>query len=87
MPADLTESNQKRKHLRPQLESGISRNTGIPLGEAWLKKSWPELLDAHYKCDAPGPAVCLQDALHMITTGKVPITCPGAKKIPRGLEK
>ena len=28
----------------------------------------------------PGPAVCLQDALHMITTSKVLITCPGAKK-------
>ena len=24
--------------------------------------------------------MCLQDALHMITTGKVLITCPGAKK-------
>ena len=80
MPADLTEANQKRKNLRPQLESGKSRNTGEPCGEGLLKKNWPELLDAHYQCQVPGPSACLQDALHMITTGKVRITCPGAKK-------
>ena len=60
--------------------SGKSRHTGEPLKEDLLKKNWTELLDAHYECDVPGPAVCLQDALHMITTGKVLITCPGAKK-------
>ena len=38
------------------------------------------MLDAHYQCVVPGPSACLQDALHMITTGKVRITCPGAKK-------
>ena len=76
----ITAASQKRGNLRQQLESGKSRNTGIPFGEAWLKRSWPEFLDAHYECEAPGPAVCLQDALHMITTGKVLITCPGAKK-------
>ena len=76
----LKYANQKRLNLRPQLESGESRKTGNRHGEAWLKKSWPELLDAHYGCDVPGPAVCLQDALHMITTSKVLITCPGAKK-------
>ena len=47
---------------------------------AWLKEKWPELLDAHYQCQVPGPSACLQDALNMITTGKVRITCPGAKK-------
>ena len=62
MPADLTEANQKRKNLRPQLESGKSRNTGEPCGEGLLKKNWPELLDAHYQCQVPGPSVCLQDA-------------------------
>ena len=66
--------------MRPQLESGKSRNTGEPCGEGLLKKNWPELLDAHYQCQVPGPSACLQDALHMITTGKVRITCPGAKK-------
>ena len=38
------------------------------------------MLDAHFTCDIPGPSACLQDALHMITTGKVRITCPGRKK-------
>ena len=32
--------------------------------------SWPVFLDAHYVCEVPGPPACLQDALHMITTGK-----------------
>ena len=32
--------------------------------------SWPAFLDAHYVCEVPGPPACLQDALHMITTGK-----------------
>ena len=50
------------------------------MGDGWLKQKWPELLDAHYQCQVPGPSACLQDALHMITTGKVRITCPGAKK-------
>ena len=45
-----------------------------------LKAKWPALLDAHYESEVPGPSVCLQDALHMVTTGKVLITCPGAKK-------
>jgi hypothetical protein len=87
----LNDANQKRLNLRPQLESGKSRHThsvylrkrchsGEPLGEGLLKKNWPELLDAHYQCEVPGPSACLQDALHMITTGKVRITCPGAKK-------
>ena len=45
-----------------------------------MKEKWPDLLDAHYQCQVPGPSACLQDALNMITTGKVRITCPGAKK-------
>ena len=76
----LDDANQKRLHLRLQVESGKSRNTGRPLEANLLKKNWPELLDAHYQCPVPGPSACLQDALHMITTGKVRITCPGAKK-------
>ena len=67
-------------NLRPQVVSGKSKNTGKPFDDAWLKERWPELLDAHYQCVVPGPSACLQDALHMITTGKVRITCPGAKK-------
>ena len=77
---DMHVANHKRGNLRPQLISGKSRNTGALLGEALFKKNWPELLDAHYVCEVPGPSACLQDALHMITTGKVLITCPGAKK-------
>ena len=87
----LNDANQKRLNLRPQLESGNSRATGKSLGDAWLKEKWPELLDAHYQCPVPGPPACLQDALHMITTGKVRITCPGAKeekgKEPRTLSE
>ena len=87
----LNDANQKRLHLRPQLESGKSRNTGEPLGEGQLKKNWRELLDSHYQCVRPGPSVCLQDALHMITTFKVRITCSGAKqekgKQPRTLSE
>ena len=78
--SDMHVANHKRGNLRPQLISGKSRNTGALLGEALFKKNWPELLDAHYQCVVPGPSACLQDALHMITTGKVRITCPGAKK-------
>ena len=55
----LNNANQKRLNLRPQLESGESRKTGNQHGEAWLNKSWLELLDAHYECDVPGPAVRL----------------------------
>ena len=81
MPGGATPTNQKRKDLRPQLESGKSRKTGKPLGDAWLKQKWPELLDAHYQCRIPGPSVCLQDALKMITEPhSVQITCPSAKK-------
>ena len=68
----LNNANQKRLNLRPQLESGESRKTGNRHGEAWLKKNCPELLDAHYECEIPGLAVCLQDSLHMITTGMCP---------------
>jgi len=75
----MTAHSDKRLNLRPELISGKSRNTGKPLGEEPLKQKWPELLDAHYQCEVPGPSACLQDALHMITTGKVRITCPGAK--------
>ena len=42
------DANTKRQNLCPQLESGKSNNNGEPLGLAWLKKKWPELLDAHY---------------------------------------
>ena len=60
---------------------GINKNyPDRDVSVEWLKKTWPELLDAHYQCVVPGPSACLQDALHMITTGKVRITCPGAKK-------
>ena len=41
------DANTTRKNLRPQLESGKSKNNGKPLGDAWLKEKWPELLDAH----------------------------------------
>ena len=63
-------NNQKRKDLRPQIASNKSRNTGKPLGDTWLKNNWPQLLEAHYECVHPGALVCLQDALHMIATGK-----------------
>ena len=58
MPGDsgANKNNQKRKDLRPQLESDKSRNTGKPLGDAWLKEKWPELLAAHYQCRIPGPS-------------------------------
>ena len=72
--------NIKRTNLRPQVLSGKSKNTGRPFDDAWLKEKWPELLDAHYQCLVPGQSACLQDALRMITTGKVFITCLGAKK-------
>ena len=78
MPGEMHVANRKRVNLRPQLESGKSRRTGEALEEGLLKKNWPELLDAHYLCVVPGPSACLQDALHMITTGKVRITCLGA---------
>ena len=80
MPADMDVDSQKRANLRPQLESGKSRRTAKAFDVAWLKEKWPEMLDLHYKCVVPGPSACLQDALHMTTTGKVRITCPGAKK-------
>ena len=73
-------ANIKRTNLRPQVLSGKSKNTGRPFDDAWLKEKWPELLDAHYQCLVPGQSACLQDALRMITTGKVFITCLGAKK-------
>ena len=82
MPGDsgANENNHKRKDLRPQLESDKSRNTGKPLGNIWLKKNWPKFLEAHYQCSLPGASVCLQDALHMITTGKFRITSVKRKK-------
>ena len=59
--------------------NGTSRNTGRPISnETWLKRSWPELLDAHY--EFLGPSTCLQDAKHMFTEGKVRITCPQEKQ-------
>ena len=67
-----------RRTLRPQFERGQTTRGG-PLGDDWLKEKWPQVLDAHYQCAVPGPSACLQDALHMITTGKFCITCPGAK--------
>ena len=70
--------NTKRRDLRMELISGKSRNTGKPLQEEQKKQKWPDLLRAHYQCVLPGPSACLQDALHMITTGKVRITCLGA---------
>ena len=73
-------ANIKHMNLRPQVLSGKSKNTGRPFDDAWLKEKWPELLDAHYQCLVPGQSACLQDALRMITTGKVFITCLGAKK-------
>ena len=73
-------TNTKRRNLRPQLESGQSKNTGRLLDDSWLKENWSAFLDVHYVCQVPGPWACLQDALHMITTGKVRITCPGAQK-------
>ena len=79
-PGEMSSDAQKRNNLRPQLLSGKSRHTGKPLEVNLLKKNWPELLDAHYHCLLPGPSACLQDALHMITTSQVRITCPGAKK-------
>ena len=77
---EMRSQTQKRANLRPQMLSGKSRHSGEPLQEGLRKKNWPDLLDVHYECEVPGPSVCLQDALHMITTGKVLITCPGAKK-------
>ena len=50
------DANTKRYNLRPQLESGKSKRTGRPLGDAWLQAKWPELLDAHYLCRIPGPS-------------------------------
>ena len=86
---EMSSDAQKRNNLRPQLLSGKSRHTGKPLEVNLLKKNWPELLDAHYHCLLPGPSACLRDALHMTTTGKVRITCLGAKtnkgKQPRTL--
>ena len=75
----MHDATAKRRHLRPQLITGKSRNTGDPLVEGLLKKNWPELLDAHYQCEVPGKSACLQDALRMITEGTVHITCPGEK--------
>ena len=68
-----------RCNMRPQLEKGKTTKGADPSGN-WLKEKWPALLDAHFTCDIPGPSACLQDALHMIATGKVRITCPGRKK-------
>ena len=79
MPGDHHALEQLRYTLRPQLDKGQTRRGG-PLGDDWLKQKWPLLLDAHYQCVVPGPSACLQDALHMITTGKFRITCPGAKR-------
>lgn len=77
-PASSADTN-KRRNLRSQIEKGKT-DRGADLGADWLKQKWPELLDAHYKCEIPGPSACLQDALHMIAMGKVRITCPGATK-------
>ena len=74
----MHDATVKRQNLRPQLQQGKTTKGG-PLRDDWLKKNWPKLLDAHYQCAVPGPSACLQDALHMITTGKFCITCPGAK--------
>ena len=72
--------DQLRKNLRPQLEKGQTTKGG-PLGDDWLKEKWPKLLDAQYQCPIPGPSICLQDALKMITEPhSVQITCPRAKK-------
>lgn len=79
MPGDHHALEQLRKTLRPQSEKGQTKKGG-PLGDDWLKEKWPEVLGAHYQCAVPGPSACLQDALHMITTGKFRITCPGAKR-------
>ena len=81
MLGDMQAATVKRNNLRTQLERGKSRATGQPVAEGQLKRNWPAFLDANYQCQVPGPPVCLQDALHMITTGKVLITCPGAKKM------
>ena len=79
MPGDHHALDQLRKNLRPQLEKGQTTKGG-PLGDDWLKEKWPEAMDTHYQCAVPGPLAFLQDALHMITTGKFRITCPGAKR-------
>ena len=75
----MHDATVKRRDLRVQIEK-VRTTKGAQPAVDWLKKNWPELLDAHYLCVVPGPSACLQDALHMITTGKVRITCPGAKK-------
>ena len=76
----MNATNQLRNTLHPQLEKGMTRN-GSDLSDDWLKQKWHELLDAHYQCRIPGPSVCLQDALNMITEPhSVQITCPRAKK-------
>ena len=64
-----TSVDKLRRNLRLQLVN-CKTTRGCDPSDDWLKEKWPALLDAH----------CLQDALHMITTGKVVITCPGAKK-------
>ena len=75
----MNAKNTLRCNLRPQLEKGKTAK-GCDLCAEWLKEKWLALLNAHYECEVPGPSACLQDALHMITTGKVRITCLGAKK-------
>ena len=65
--------SKKRNNLRPQLVKGETTKGGL-LGDDWLRKKWPELLDAHFICKEPGEAVCLADVLTMLATGKVNIT-------------
>ena len=79
-PGEMSSDAQKRNNLRPQLVSGKSRHTGKPLKVNLTQEKLVRLLDVHFVCQVPGQSACLQDALRMITTGKVFITCPGAKK-------
>ena len=82
MPGAMRDRTTKRNNLRPQLEKGKTTKGADP-SDDWLKDKWHQLLDAHYECDHPGSATCLEDALLMITAGAVQITCLGAKKKDR----
>ena len=62
MDVGITAANNLRARLRPQFQQGQATKCG-PLGDDWLEAKWPELLDAHYQCQVPGPPACLQDAL------------------------
>ena len=81
MATRTQEANLFRKNNRSQFVSNVSRNSNKPFDDdTWHMEITEKLLDAHYKCDRPGPKQALDDALWMIKTSYPKITVGRSRK-------